>query len=213
MRKKILSVFLIFLICICSFNISCFATTDEVKLFISGDFGTDTYAVQATTYAANTFDNLGYDIRKTSLIFNYAVTSSRDTVMNYIQESGNNYAFYVFAHAGPGVFAMQNGVASSYIYSSDITGGWHLVFINGCSSMADQSFANAFHTIGYDNRASLGWYLDVTNVASAEWWGYFYEAAGSMGLRDACLEAASHCSNSTPIRIFGDTSWYGFAWT
>lgn len=213
MKRKIVSIFLIFLIYICLFNISCFAAVDEVKLFISSDFGIDTYAVQATTHAANTFDKLGYKIRKTSLIFNYSVTGSRNTVLNYIHESGNNYAFYVFAHANPNSFAMTNGDSSSYIYPSDITGGWHLVFLNGCSSMASTSFAEAFHTIGYDNRASLGWYLTVTNVASAEWWGYFYEAAGTMGLRDACLEAASHCSHSTPIRIFGDTSWYGFAWT
>lgn len=213
MRKKILFIFFIFLICICLFDIRCFATVDEVKLFISTDFGNDTYAVQATTYAANTFNKLGYKIRKNSLVLNFFVTGARSTVLDYLHESGNNYAFYVFAHANPNLFAMTSGDSTSYIYPSDITGGWHLVFLNGCSAMSTTSFADAFHTTGYSNRASLGWYLNVTNAASAEWWSYFYEAAGTMNLRDACLEAASHCSKSTPIRIFGDTSWYGWAWT
>ncbi len=60
----------------------------------------------------------------------------------------------------------------------------------------------------------MGWFNNtVYTNACSEWWGYFKNAVTTTNLRNACLVAAGQCSNSTPIRIYGDTSWYGYAWT
>ncbi len=213
MRKKISLIVLIIIAYTCLFSNFCFAGVDEVKLFISGDFGSNPYNITATNYAAATFRKLGYSVRSGPTSHpNYTVTSSRSDVLTYIQESGDNYAFYVNSHGAAGIIAMQNGTSAQCIYPSDITGGWHLVWIDACNCLSNTDFANAFHTIGYSNRASLGWFNTVYNSAIAEWNGHFLSYAGTMGLRDACLAAAGDCSSSTPIRIFGDTSWYGYAW-
>lgn len=212
MRKKVISSIFIFLLVLCSLHISSFAGVDQVKLFLSTDFTSTSFGSQATNYAADTFEKLGYDIQLPSIPLRYFVTNSKSVVMDYIRGTGDNYAFFVFAHGNAGRFTMNVNDINQYIFSDEITGAWHLVFINSCNSMANTSLAEAFRTVGYSNRASLGWFDIVTDGGSAEWWGYFKNYAGTMSLRDACLEAASHCQHSTPIRILGDTSWYGFAW-
>ena len=152
MKKKILPIFFIVIIYFLLTHKS-YAGTDEVKLFLSDDWDRNVLAQQATVYAGRTFEKLGYKVRKNTLT-SYFVTGYREPVLEYIRESGNNYAFYVFAHANPQLFIMTDGNPSTAITPEFVSGGWHLVWINGCSSMANSNFAEAFHTIGYSNRAS-----------------------------------------------------------
>lgn len=211
MKKKISFIIFSIFILVCTINVSCFAGVDEVKLFLSDDLDRNVYAQQATVYAGRTFEKLGYKVRK-NVLTSYFVTSSKAPVLEYIQESGDNYAFFVDCHGNSNCFAMTNGDSSTYIYPSNITGGWHFVWINACECMATSNFAEAFHTVGYSKRISMGWYLTVTTGATLEWGAHFYNVAGSMGLRDACLNAAGQCENSTPIRLYGDKEWNGYAW-
>lgn len=214
MKKRTSITIIICILLISSLQISSFAVIDQAKLFIAEEWANDSQAVQATNYAVRTFQTLGYDIQGGLPVLKYTVANTRSAILNWLSGDGNNYAFYVFAHGADGQFNMcRDGAnAPQRIYASDITGYWHFVFLNCCSSMETDSLARAFKTTGYSNRASLGWYATVTNTASAEWWSYFKNVAGTTNLRSACLAAADNCSNSTPIRIYGDKTWNGYAW-
>lgn len=188
-----------------------YASTDEVCLFVSSENSGNPLTYMATVYVKNTFEKLGYNnVSGTS--DGYRVTNNKQDVINYIRSSGKNYGFYEYAHGKAGAFSMDSGSSSATITSSDISGNWHLVILNSCYSLENSSLADAFHTTGYSNRASLGWYGYIGTDASAEFWRNFYPLAGTMNLRDAALGAADQCQLSTPIRIYGDKSWYGWAW-
>lgn len=205
MRRKFLIVTIISLILITVLQISSFAVIDQAKLFIATDCN-NTLARQTTNYAIKTFEKLGYNV------LGLSITGRKSDVLNYISGTGNNYGFYEYGHGGTGVFTMKNGDKNQYIYPSDITGYWHFVFLNSCSCLSNDAFGQAFRTVGYSNRAILGWYQTVTFGASDEWWSYFKNVAGTTNIRSACLAAADKCSNSTPIRIYGDKTWNGKAW-
>ena len=209
MKKNLIQFSVIFSFIMIMLGTSCFAATDEFRAFNTWDFD-NTTAVETLSYAVWTFQNLGYTNSAGTNKFN--TTSSRDVVLNYIKGSGRNYGFYIKAHGNPNLFTTKSGDSSQYIYPDDISGNWHLVFIDSCSTGASDNFARKFNTVGYSNRAYLSWYKTVTVGASREWWGYFYQYAGNSGLRSACLAAADRCSNSTPIRMYGDKEWNGKAW-
>ena len=140
-------------------------------------------------------------------------TNDKNYLLNeWIRISGNNYGFYIYAHGNSSGFTLENGNSSKFVSSSDISGNWHLVFLDSCSCLATDTFGRAFKTLGYSNRATLGWYMDIAHVASEEWWTHFYPVAGTTNIRSACLTAADQSQNKTPIRMYGDTSWYGWAW-
>lgn len=212
MKKRLFVTLLISILIILSLQFSSFAVIDQAQLFLSTDFQNDSSATQAMKYGVKTFQTLGYNITSGNILRRYIITNSKSTVLNYISGTGNNYAFLVSSHGNSNCFAMQNGNSSSYIYPSDISGYWHFVFLDSCSSMANDSFARAFRTTGYDYRASFGWYTTVTTSGSEEWWSHFKDVAGTTNIRSACLAAADQCSNSTPIRIYGDKTWDGKAW-
>lgn len=141
--------------------------------------------------------------------------ATKANVLNYISGTGKNYGFLVSSHGYAGLFNMDlsKDDNSARVFPSDITGYWHFVFINACDTMKTDAMAQAFKTIGYSNRASMGWSGTILNAGSREWWGYFYNSAGNMNLRAAALDAASKCQYNTPIRAYGDKeNWAGYAW-
>lgn len=212
MRKKLTTILIISLILVCILQISSFAVIDQAKLFISTEISKINTTNETMVYAAQTFKKLGYDVQPGTAHLNYTITGLKKDVLNYISGTGNNYALFVYAHGGTGVFTMDNTKASEVIYTSNISGYWHFVFLNSCSCMSNDAFAQAFKTVGYSNRASLGWYDTVQYIGTYEWWSHFKDFAGKENLRDACLDAASLCEHSTPIRMYGDKTWYGYAW-
>lgn len=143
-------------------------------------------------------------------------TNSAEVVKEYIRGTGKNYALVTFSHGDDGAFTMgtKNGVDQWIAWNNNsISGYWHLIFINSCSSMASDKLAQAFKTIGYSNRAALGWYQTIQIPAFEEWWGNFEKYAGNYGLREAALKAANDCTRwDTPIRLYGDGNWNGKAW-
>ena len=209
--KVIIAVMINFIFFIMLFNSSTLAATDEYKAFIALDRSKYSYDINAISIASKTFQKLGYINLSDSL---YEVTNSAAYVKNYMAGTGKNYGLITLSHGDTGAFTLgeKNGT-TQWVPASEVGGYWHLVAINSCNSMADDSFAKALHTVGYSKRASLGWYKTVTNVGVAEWWGYFYDVAGTKNLREAALEAASKCTQSTQIRIYGDkNNWNGMAW-
>lgn len=183
MRKTIIKISLIVISIILLLQIPCFAAVDQAHLFLSKDFENDASAVQAMMHSVSTCRTLGYDIQGgISIIIPFSITDSKTPVLNYISGTGDNYAFLVSSHGNSSLFCMKNGDPSSYIYPSDISGAWHFVFLDSCSSLADDDFAQAFRTVGYSNRATLGWFDTVNTSASAEWWSYFKNAVGTTNL-------------------------------
>lgn len=210
MKKTIKTISILLSLLILTINSVSFAATDQFRAFRSYDFEDSDSVSQAVSYAVWTFQDLGYaNVDGTNT---YTKTNDRSVVLNYIGGSGNNYGFFVYAHGNSNLFTMRTGDTTRYIYPSNISGNWHLVFLNCCSCMSTDSFADAFNTVGYSNRASMGWYNTVTIGAAEEWWSHFYSVAGTTNLRSACLAAADQCTGSTPIRIYGDKTWNGMAW-
>ena len=138
----------------------------------------------------------------------YHVTSSKQDVLNYIGMSGNNYGFVVSAHGNNGYFTM--GDSNERITTNDISGNWHLVLINSCFTYFDNSMARAFKTVGYDNRASIGFYGNVTYGVSYNFWRIFNDYVGSTTL-DSIVNMAADAT-SAPVVLWGDGFWNGYAW-
>lgn len=208
---------IIFLLSIICIENACFAV-DQFRAFKTWDYeaediGESSAAAvnNAVGYGVLNFQKLGYiNADGTNCITN---TGSKEYLLNnWINLSSNNYGFYIYAHGSSSVFALENGNSNEYVSPSEISGNWHLVFLDSCSCQATNSFATAFNTVGYSNRATLGWYTTVSHQGSAEWWEHFYPIVGTTNLRSACLAAADQCELSTPIRMYGDTSWDGSAW-
>lgn len=211
-RNLFTNILILFVVILFLLQVSCFAVIDQAKLFISTECNSHSSSSDTMKYALNTFSKLGYDIQRTSSLSGYQVTNSKAKVLDYIKGTGNNYALFVFAHGNTGIFTMNSSDVNQEIIPSNITGYWHFVFLNSCSCLSDDQFAQAFKTVGYNYRAILGWYKAVEFNASREWWSYFKNVAGTTNIRSACLAAADQCSYSTPIRIYGDKTWDGMAW-
>ncbi len=214
-KKSIIFIILIFIIfTILLTNVS-FAATDQVGLFRSSETS-DSNALNIASSAINSiYSKLGYSIVTNSPA---TITNSKNPVLSYINGNGKNYGFSIICHGNGNDTISRLNVnratsGADAIYPDNITGNWHLVILNSCQSLSNPSFANAFKTTSaYSNRAILGWFNEVEFEALKEFWPHFYNKVGTMGLRDLALDAASKCSSSTPIRFYGDTSWYGWAW-
>lgn len=199
-------------------NTSCFAATDQFRAFKTWDYEVsivgqgDSDAVNsAVSYAVWTFQNLGYT--NANGTNTYTTTNDKSYLFNnWLNISSNNYGFYIYAHGNSSLFTLERGNSDRYVYPSEISGNWHLVFLDSCSCLATNAFATRFKTDGYSKRATLGWYTTIKHVASAEWWSHFYSVAGTTNIRSACLSAADQSQGSTPIRIYGDKTWNGKAW-
>lgn len=209
-KNSFITIFLLMFIFILLFQNGVFAATDQFKAFLSSDFSTDSSSLASILLACRSFQTLGYTNAMGT--DNYQKYATRSSVMNYINNSGNNYGLYISSHGNTDLISMKLNNSSEYIYPSQISGNWHLVFLDSCSSLATNSFANSFKANGYSNRATLGWYMTVTTYASSEFFKYFHVLVGTTNLRSACLSAADRCVKKTPIRMYGDTSWYGWAW-
>ena len=64
------------------------------------------------------------------------------------------------------------------------------------------------------NKAFLGYYQTITIGNNTTWNQLFWNYVGGMNLRDAALKATefTNVAGSVPIRMYGDKTWYGWAW-
>lgn len=212
--KKIYMAIVIGIISLLIININGYCI-ERYKAFMTNDYENLSSDLKNAVYnakdkGARTFMKLGYKNVFSNTIPIVENTSDKNVVLNWIRKKSNNYGFYIYAHGDEWEFAIRNGVPSTYIHPREISGNWHLVFLDSCSCLATDRFARAFNVIGHNRRAIIGWYKDIDHRGSSQWWNYFYAYAGNMGLRDACLKAAGKVDNwSTPIKMYGDKSWNG----
>lgn len=187
------------------FSTYTFAATDEVQHFVTSEIlMNNVYNYAVMSHTLNIFNTLGYNNRTSS----YVTISDFSPLDNYIHERGKNYALSYFGHGNRDVLVL-NSVGYT---SSLVSGNWHLVMLNSCSSGYSSAFADAFNITGRANCGFLGWFNTVTNAAIAEWLENYRKYVGNEPLRTAALDAAADCTYSTPIRFHGDTSWYGWAY-
>jgi len=210
--KKVISAIIILLVFATIISHASIAATDEFKAFLAKELQGQYYDESRVSYAGRTFEKLGYI--NAAGAGKYTITNSKQVVKDYISGLGKNYGLYVVAHGNSSpCFTMDSSSNSQTISTSDISGIWHLVFIDSCSVMSTDTMASAFKTVGYSQRVSMGWYDVIYSGASYEWWGYFYPVAGTTNLRAAALSAADRCNNNTPIKAWGDKeNWNGKAW-
>lgn len=133
------------------------------------------------------------------------------TSMKTFLNSSNSYGFYVSCH---GTSNYLTDIKSWWLYSSEITGNWHFVFLDACSTAANTTWANAFKINGYSRRAFLGWSTIVSTDNTYLFATFFWPQVGLGSIRDAAVWAASKVpgAGTTPIRFYGDYTYSGRAY-
>ena len=201
MNRKIISIFLLLIILVSIFSTTVNAAA-SAKVFASSK---SAYYNDCAVYAKYGLEELGYSV-STSI---GAITKS--SMLSWIGNTGNGYAFYVHTFGGNGYF---NDYSGSSIDADDISGNWDLVYIDSSYSAKTDELAEAFNTVGYSKRCFLGWYDGVTTYNSNTFNYYFWtEYVSHATIRSAALAAASRVpgSGTTPIRLYGSTTYDGSA--
>ena len=197
MNKKIISIVSIFLLLLIVLTSTCHASA-SAKVFTNSQ---SAYYNNCGGYAVSGLGKLGYSCTSSM----GAIT--RDSMLQWIRNTGNGYAMYVHTVGGNGYFNDYYGYS---IDSSMISGNWDFVYIDSSYSATSTTLANAFHTTGYSSRCFLGWYNSVTS-ANAETFDYYFWLTyiGTSSVRNAALNAASCVpgSGTTPIRLYGSTTY------
>lgn len=185
-----------------------------------GQTDTNYYKGATTTkLAVAGYKKLGYTTSSTT-----SDTGSvlRSTITSFMSGS-TAYGLYIRAH---GSAANSNGVQllatkvgetySNFLYTYDVSGNWHFVFLDACHTADSSNWANRFNiSSSYSNRAYLGWSGAVLTGNSYKFAVQFWPLVGTMSIRNAAVAAAAEVegSGTTPIRFYGDTSYYGKAWS
>ena len=124
------------------FATTCHASA-SAKVFSSSK---SSFYQSCASYASSGLSSLGYSCTTTM------GPITKDSMLSWIQNTGNGYAMYVHTFGGTGYF---NDYYGNSINSSMISGNWDFVYIDSSYSAADNSLATAFHTTGYSNRCFL----------------------------------------------------------
>ena len=201
MNKKIISIVSIFLLLLIVLTSTCHASA-SAKVFTNSQ---SAYYNNCGGYAVSGLGKLGYSCTSSM----GAIT--RDSMLRWIRNTGNGYAMYVHTVGGNGYFNDYYGYS---IDSSMISGNWDFVYIDSSYSATSTTLANAFHTTGYSSRCFLGWYNGITS-ANSETFNYYFWLTyiGTSSVRNAAINAAACVpgSGTTPIRLYGSTTYTGVA--
>lgn len=203
MNKKILSSIVIIAILLITLSSTCHASA-SAKVFANGKSAN---GHSCAVYAIDGLGRLGYSPCTSSI-----GQITKDSMLDWIKNSGNGYAMYVHTFGGSGYF---NDYYGNSIGTASISGNWDFVFIDSSRSAETNALANAFHTTGYSNRCFLGWSGDVSTYNS-ELFNYFFwmeYVNGTMSIRTAAVNAAGRVpgSGTSPIRLYGSTTYTGAA--
>lgn len=203
MNKKILSSIVIIAFLLITLSSTCHASA-SAKVFANGKSDN---AHPCAVYAVDGLGRLGYSPCTSSI-----GQITKDSMLSWINNSGNGYAMYVHTFGGSGYF---NDYYGNSIGTASISGNWDFVFIDSAYSAATNTLASAFHTTGYSNRCFLGWSGSV-NTSNSELFNYFFwmeYIGGGATINNAAINAASRVpgSGTTPIRLYGSTTYTGAA--
>lgn len=173
-----------------------------------GEFGDlDTENVQNMV---NVFQKLGY---KTYSRLNDATTF---ILKDWIHRGGAQYGFYISTHGACNINTNDKVVfkdmSGKLWYPEDIKGNWDFVFIDACSSKANDTMANGFKIYnGSKKKAYLGWKTSVSAIAAKDFVYKFSLKVGSAPIQKIAADVANNMPTYVPIRFTGDKGWYGYA--
>ncbi len=191
---------------------------------------------------AETGENLGGSIQKAmagvfacgGLDYAYesaALAESGMRSLNYTVDTdvwtvalGSEIRLFMGLSSAYGLYIDSHGSASSIgdnstwsINASEITGNWHFVFLDACSTAASTTWANAFKINGYSSRAFLGWSNNVTIGNAYKFCKVFWKEIEQRNHYNSVEAIAEWSANqipgsgTTPIRFYGDQSYAGYA--
>ena len=164
----------------------------------------------AATYASQGLSSLGYSVQKAQI-----GTDLGAGIRSFVNApSGNNYAVYVRCHGSTSY--LTDSTYAWYVYPSNVSGNWHFVFLDACSTAASTVWADAFKINGYTGRGFLGWSGKVLVDNQYEFDSYFWPLViNGMRPREAAVQAAAKVpgSGTTPIKYYGDRSYSGRAYS
>ena len=199
--KKYVSISIIFIMVLTLFTSTAKATT-AAKVFSSSK---SSYYTNSSNYAQYGLNELGYSVTYSN------GKIKKSSMISWITNTSNGYAFYVHTKGGTGYFNDWYGTSSD---SSDISGNWDLVYIDSAKSAKNNSLASAFHTIGYSNRCFLGW-SDTVTFSNANQFNYYFwtDYVTNATIQAAAIAAAGSVpgTGTTPIRLYGSTTYMGTA--
>lgn len=145
-------------------------------------------------------------------------TTLSSTISSF--KSGSTaYGLYIRAHGNSAMTRLTvevDGVFTPILYRTSVSGNWHFVFLDACYTGTDSTWASSFNiSSSYASRAYLGWSGTVLTGNSYKFAVQFWPLVGTMSIRNAAVAAAAEVegSGTTPIRFYGDTSYYGKAWS
>lgn len=207
-KRKIFIVLILLIIILNLFNIKAFGKTNHFKAFITHETHYDNSSLPSQTIRrmVNIMEALEYvNYTGTGM---YSVTDRKADILSYINMSGQNYGFAIVSHADQNGTILVNGTET--IVPSEITGYWHLVLCNACSSFNTDAYARAFKTVGYSHRASIGFSQPVSYFTADQFWSYVNKVICSTTLRNVVDYAVEY--TEAPAVLYGDGSWNGYAW-
>lgn len=181
-----------------------------------GQTDTNYYKGATTTkLAVAGYKKLGYTTSTQNSDNGTTLSSTISTFMS----GSTAYGLYIRAHGNSAMTRLTVKVDETYtpiLYRSNVSGNWHFVFLDACYTGSDSTWANTFNiSSSYANRAYLGWSGTVLTGNSYKFAVEFWPLVGTMSIRNAAVAAAAEVegSGTTPIRFYGDTSYYGTAWS
>lgn len=168
------------------------------------------YDRESVNYMLNVFQKLGY---KT---FSRESDATTYILKDWIYRGGPQYGFYIAAHGSCNAdtnnkvtFRDKSG---KVWYPEDIKGNWDFVFIDACSSKANDTMANGFKIYnGSKKKAYLGWKTKVDADKGTKFIRRFSEKIGTAPIQKIAADVANNMPDYVPIRFTGDKSWYGYA--
>lgn len=169
---------------------------------------------KATLLAKGGMVTLGYNVT----IFNSDTSTLRTKVLDFIDNT-DSYGLYIRAHGSsiatdPYLATIKGATQTTIVKSSEIIGNWHFVFLDACYT-GRSLWAEKFKiTNTKANVAYLGWDGTVLTGNSALFADEFWPLVNTMSIRNAAVAAAAEVpgSGTTPIKFFGDTTYYGKVW-
>ena len=208
MVKKI-GIVLILLVIILSFcNVKVLGKTNHFKAFITQELYNEESSLPRQTVERMVDFMEALEWVNYSGTGTYSVATQEADVRSYINMSSNNYGFVLAAHTDENYILCIND--DENLYPSEISGNWHLVLLNSCSAMANDSYARAFKTVGYTHRAAIGFTTPIGFFSGYHFWRYANQVVCSTSLGNV-VDYANNIVGCDGI-IYGDSSWNGYAW-
>lgn len=169
-----------------------------------------THAKQSKNLAATAFVGLGYTSH------NWYVGRGAELVkkVNFYLKGNNSYGFYINCHGTAGALSCDKEI----IKANQVTGNWHLVFLDACCTRTIDGWAKYFNIVGKKKRAFLGWNGRVGEGDAYKFCNYFWHemcshSNSTKNVNDTAAWAIGKVpGNKANIKFYGDKNYNGKAY-